>query len=70
MNLTLATDDIIIWYCFGIEIHTGISLDLVVQFCWNFVSETFSMIAILRSTLDWINTTHTQKYQIILEVIC
>ena len=46
MNLNLVTDDIIIWYCFGIEIHTGISLDLVVQFCWNFVSETFNMIAI------------------------
>ena len=29
---TLATDDIIIWCCFGIEIRTWITLDLVVQF--------------------------------------
>ena len=31
INLTLATDGIIIWYCFGIEIRTWIILELVVQ---------------------------------------
>ena len=30
---------------FGIEIRTWITLDLVAQFCWNFVSKTFGMIA-------------------------
>ena len=31
MNLTLTNEDIIIWYCFGIEIWAWITLDLVVQ---------------------------------------
>ena len=44
-KLTLVTDGIIIWYCFGIEIRRRITLDLVFQFWWNFVSETFGMIA-------------------------
>ena len=45
INLNLATDDIIIWYCFGIEIRAWITHDLVVQFWVNFVSENFGMIA-------------------------
>ena len=43
--LTLATDDIIIWYCFGVEIWIWITLDLVVLFLWNFVNGSFGMIA-------------------------
>ena len=31
----------IIWYCFGTEPRIWITLDLVVQFWWNFVNETF-----------------------------
>ena len=31
INLTLATDEIIICYCFGIEIGTWITLELVIQ---------------------------------------
>ena len=37
--------NIIIWYCFGIEIWTWITLALVPQFWWNFAHETFGMIA-------------------------
>ena len=44
INLTLAIDDII-RSCFGIEIWTWVTLDLDAQFWWNFVSETFDMVA-------------------------
>ena len=55
LHLTLATDRVIIWYYFGVEIRLGITLDLVVQFLLNFVSESFGMI----SKNDLINFKHT-----------
>ena len=47
VNLTLATDDIIICYCFGIETRTWITLDLVDQMNLLFIIFVIIIIIII-----------------------
>ena len=53
VNLTLATDDIIIWYCFGIETRTWITLDLVDQMNLLFIIFVIIIIIIIIKYLSW-----------------